>query len=65
MSARPRKKRQDRAWRRVRVAEVEVIRPGIVEIDRAFDQREAEHFQIKVQAVLRVGRDGRDVMKAE
>jgi hypothetical protein len=47
------------------VAEVEVVGLGIVEVDGALDQPEAEHAGIEVQVALGITRDGGDVMDAE
>ena len=45
------------------VAEVEVVGPGVVEVDRALDETQAQGARVEVDVSLRVRRDGRDVMQ--
>jgi hypothetical protein len=47
------------------VAEVEVVGAGIVEVDGALDQAEAEDLGVEVEVALRVRRDGGDMVEAE
>jgi hypothetical protein len=62
--ARPRKECQDRPRRSARIALVEMVSTGIIEIDRAFDQTQPEQSDIEIEVVLRIAGDGGDVMKA-
>lgn len=44
------------------IAEIEVVDCGVFEIDRAFDQPEPKHLRVKVQIMLRIPGNCRDVM---
>src|SRR5436190_23812758 len=59
---RPRKEGQDRAGRADLVAEVKVVRAGIVEVHGELDESQAEDRRVKVQVALRITGDGGDVM---
>ena len=55
---------EDRAGTAVRVAEIEVVGAGIVEIDGELDQAEPEDAGVEIDAALGVGRDRGDVVDA-
>src|SRR5262249_34990146 len=61
---RPRKEREDRARRADPVAEVEVVGPGIVEVDGQLDEAKADDLRVEVERPLRIARDRGDVMDA-
>src|SRR5687768_3447073 len=60
--ARPWKECQNRARRSLLVSEIEMVGGGIVEVDGPLDQTHAEHAGVKVQILLRIARDRRDVV---
>jgi hypothetical protein len=60
----PRKEREDGSRRAGIVAKVEVISPGIVKIDGAFDETKPEHFGVEVKIPLWVGSNRCYVMQA-
>ena len=47
------------------IAEVEVVGAGVVEVDGALDEAEAEAFGVEVEVGLRVGGDGGDVVETD
>ena len=47
------------------VAEVEVVGAGVVEVDGALDEAEAEDLGVEVEVGLGVGGDGGDVVKTD
>ena len=55
---------EDGAGRAGAVAVVEMVGAGIVEIDRALHEAQAERAGVEVEVALRVGGDGRDVVDA-
>src|SRR4028119_389780 len=55
---------EDGAGRARAVAVVEVVGAGVVEVDRALHQPQAERAGVEIQVALRVGGDGRDVVDA-
>ena len=61
----PREEGQDGARGAEIVTEVEVVAAGIVEVDGALDEAEAEQFGIEVESALRIRGDGGDVMKSD
>jgi hypothetical protein len=61
---RPRKEGHDTSGGALRIAEIEVVRRGIVEIDRSLDEPQAEDAGIEVEIALGVARDSRDMMDA-
>lgn len=61
---RPREERQQRAGAPRRVAEVEVVGAGVVEVDRELHQALTKNLLIEPQVPLRVCGNGGDVMKA-
>src|SRR5437764_3509321 len=62
--ARPRKKSNDGAGAADVVAEIKMVAARVVEIDRAFDQTQAERLGVKIDVQLRISRDRGDVMDA-
>lgn len=64
-AARPGKEGQDGAGKAALVAVLEVIRPRIVEVDRALDEAKPQDPGVEVEIPLRVAADGRDVMNAK
>ena len=54
----------DGAWGAGVVAEVEVVGAGVVEVDGALDEAEAEDLGVEVEVLLGVGGDGGDVVEA-
>ena len=56
---------EDGAGRAGVVAEVEVVGAGVVEVDGALDEAEAEAFGVEVEIGLRVGGDGGDVVETD
>jgi hypothetical protein len=61
---RPQKKRQDGARRATRIAEVEVVTTGVIEVDRAFDKPQAQQPGVEIQGPLGVRCDRGDVMQS-
>lgn len=47
------------------VAEIQMIRARIVEVDRAFHEPQAKDLGIKIEIALRIGRDRSDMMNTE
>ena len=62
--ARPLEEGDHRAGAADRVAEVEVVAAGVVEVNRLLDEAQPEHAGIEVDRPLRVAADDRDVMDA-
>ena len=62
--SRPRKKCQDCSGRATPVAEIKMVRSGIIKIHRALDETQTEKANVKIQIPLRIARDRSDVMKA-
>jgi hypothetical protein len=60
----PGEERDDRARAPQLIAIVKVVATRIVEVDRQLDQPQAQHAAVKVDILLRVGRDGRHVMNS-
>src|SRR5215831_19466981 len=60
----PRKEREVAPGMAVRVGVEQMIRTGIVLIDRAFDETHAEDAGIEIEVLLRWTCDGRDVMQS-
>ena len=56
---------QDGAGRSGVVAEVEVVGAGVVEVDGALDEAEAENLGVEIEVALGVGGDGGDVVKTD
>src|SRR6187402_1764191 len=63
LRSRPGEEGEDRAGRSDVVAEVEVIRSRVVEVDCLLDEAEPQNLRIEVQVALGIGRDCCDVMK--
>jgi hypothetical protein len=61
----PGKEGEDGAGGAEVVAEVEVVGAGVVEVDGALDEAEAEDLGVEVEISLRVGGDGGDVVKTD
>src|SRR5262249_50299686 len=59
---RPRKERQDRSGSTDVVAEVQVIRTRIVEVEGELHQAQSDHLRVEVERPLRVARDRCDVV---
>ena len=62
-AVRPREKGEDGTGRAGIVAEVEVIGPWIVKVDRALDETQSQDFGVKVQVCLRIGSDCSNVVE--
>jgi hypothetical protein len=60
----PGKEGEHRAGAAGLVAVIEVIGPGVVEVDRALDQPQAQRACIEIQVSQRVAGNGRDVVQA-
>jgi hypothetical protein len=60
----PREEGEDRAGRAGRVAEVEVVGAGVVEVDGLLDQAQAEDAGVEVDGALGVAADRGDVVDA-
>src|SRR6266513_6552992 len=61
---RPQKERQNSSWCAARVAEIEMIRSRIIEIDRAFHEAKTEKSHIEVQVSLRIAGDRSHMVKS-
>src|SRR5687767_10123789 len=61
---RPREKSEDTSRAALVIAKIKVIGGGVVEVDRALDQTQAEHAGIEIEITLRVAGDPGDVMNA-
>jgi hypothetical protein len=64
VSARPGKEREQTPWTACRIAKIEVIGAGIVEVDRPLYQSEPEQTREEIQVTLRIARNGGDMMDA-
>src|SRR6266480_7139731 len=60
----PRKKCQDCSGRAAPIAEIKMVRSGIIKIHRALHESQTEKPDIKIQIPLRIARDRSDVMKS-
>src|SRR3954464_13906493 len=56
--------REDRTWRARLVAEVEVVRLGLIEVDRLLDEPQPQHIGVELDVPLSVAGDHGDVVKA-
>jgi hypothetical protein len=61
----PRKERQERSRRPEAIAKVEVIRPGIVEVDGALHQPHLEDPSVVIEGILSIASQRRDVVKPQ
>src|ERR1051325_5253068 len=59
----PWKKRHDRSRRPPVVAEIEMIRSGIVEVDCAFDETQSKESDVEIKVSLRIARNRGDMVK--
>lgn len=60
----PRKKCDRRSWPSGAIAEIEMIRRRIIEVNRAFHKAKAEHARVEIEIRLWLGRDGGNMMDA-
>ena len=63
--ARPGEESEDGAGGAEVVAEIEVVGAGVVKVDGALDEAEAEDLGVEVEICLRVGGDGGDVVETD
>src|SRR5262249_5209916 len=62
--ARPREKGHNCARGAARIAEIKMVRAGIIEIHRALDETQSEHASVKIQIALWITGNCGDVMKS-
>jgi hypothetical protein len=60
----PAKERQNCPGRSAPIAKIEMIRSGIIEIDRSFDEPKTEESHIEIQIWLRIACDCSYVVKS-
>ena len=62
---RPWEERQNSSRVSYLVAEIDMIRAGVVIVDRQFDEAQPENFRVEVEGLLRIARYCCDVVKTE